>query len=222
MKITRSALKQLIKEQMTLLQEDESQTTLSGAEVPKYMFDGMERQEANAYMKSTDWTGADRQGAAPRGVWGTLEGKAHKVEIEGLTELSRLLSHLKFYPVYDVRGDEIVWRKGEARQMLRGAAYEGIGFEIGFRSTSDAIEAGKGRIRLAGEPMSDQHDATVYVTAKLNSKTQEFTDEDVRALQLILGTFNSQNGGRGGKMSVDGSDQSDFPVGLGWDWYYQT
>lgn len=214
MKITRSALKQLIKEQMTLLQEDESQATLSGAEVPKYMFDGMERNEANAYMKSGDWVGA-RDGLGPRQGWKEGLG-SHKVEIEGLTELARLLSMYTRTPVSLSRSGELDWSATSRSNRRDMGTF--VGFEIGFRATSDAIE--KQEPRIEGEPETDQHDSTVFVTAKLNSRGGAGWDGE--AMQHILDTFNRQNGGKGGKMSVDGADQSQFRFGFGWDWTYVT
>ena len=214
MKITRSALKQLIKEQMTLLQEDESQATLSGAEVPKYMFDGMERNEANAYMKSGDWVGA-RDGLGPRQGWEEGRGR-HSVKIEGLAELSDNLAMYATRPVSLSSSGELDW--SSSRRSVYRDMGTFVGFEIGFRATSDAIE--KQEPRIEGEPVSDQHDSTVFVTAKLNSRGGDGWDGE--AMQHILDTFNRQNGGKGGKMSVDGADQSQFMFGFGWDWQYST
>ena len=196
MKITRSALKNLIKEEMNRINEDEPgdptgsaiPTTVTGMDAPKYMFDGMDWDDIQSWFNKATHSHLGRE-----------QDNDHKVSIEGIAAAERSAKTWQYF----VDGDR---QNGQRRSVDsdKQSYAPGVVFTLSFNVTQEESDA----------------KSTGYVRATLSRYGGNDNDTESWLTKNVIDPFNSQNSGKGGKITQGGT--SSLLDDFGWSWRYHS
>jgi len=166
MKITRSQLKNLIKEEMNRI--NEAVPTTSGEDVNQYALEGMTVYEiANAFEALVNNRGS------------TLSG----LNIEGM------------------KGLRIVYRRSKQARREKGNRPVQVAIRIGHHNPVYNSRGGE------GGTYAENTDRTAWATASIYN---EIPETEAESLREVIQNFNSQNDGKGGKVTLGSQDKFHF------------